>query len=353
MKKWLLLIMLALCMLCAAAQAEVAVSPLGYAICYEPGLFRCAHVDGQDSLVWQAEDGTPVAAIHAVALTGLSVDDAVRTKTQVLAGRMDMTVAGSKQIKLFEVTPNAQAPERYQALAFVPLGEKGVLMFTLQGDTGRSNDLSGLLLNMLSTVETGALRTEYAQCDECGRFYPVGSIFRNHVCAEEWPVLRAADGTMLARCDRCGGWYAQGNEFRNHICVEAEAWTLDAESILGAWACAGAHDAYPYLVFYPDGRCSLYDYAPQRDEAAGHARPGALRQSLTYTLTDGRLALSCFARPLEVQAILAEEDMDTDAQLVCRGIRGLIMTDHVDTPDGLIPMEYIYFRMDTFPEADE
>ena len=78
-----------------------------------------------------------------------------------------------------------------------------------------------------------------------------------------------------------------------------------------------------------------------------------MRQSLTYTLTDGRLALSCFARPLEVQAILAEEDMDTAAQLVCRGIRGLIMTDHVDTPDGLIPMEYIYFRMDTFPEADE
>ena len=131
----------------------------------------------------------------------------------------------------------------------------------------------------------------------------------------------------------------------------AEGWALTEETILGTWACAGAHDSYPFLFFHEDGTCDIFDYDDDAiptigdDEDAIYAFPGALRQTVTYELSDdGLLTLSNFDEPLTTQTFVAEEDMQTDSQLVKQGTEGFVMYEYVETADGLIPMEYVYFR---------
>ena len=135
---------------------------------------------------------------------------------------MGVTVVGENQMQIFGIFPSEEIPDEYQACAFVPAGD-GVLVFELWGNLKRSDGLEDLLLNMLSTVALpGDAEIEYVQCEICGRFYPAGNIFRNHICAGGWPTLKADDGAELVLCELCGGWYEAGNVFRNHICSGAQ-----------------------------------------------------------------------------------------------------------------------------------
>ena len=227
MKKWTLLLVLLLCVGLAAAQAEVANSPLGYAMQYEPALFQYERVGELDHFAWDAQDSSLVASINVERCDGQALDAVIAARTANVPGQMRATVVGENQVSLYEISPSETNPDEYEAHAFVPDGEGGVLVFELWGNLQRSDDLSGLLLNMLSTVAlNGDAYTEYVQCEFCGRFYPAGNIFRNHICVGEWPMLSAADETELVYCERCGGWYEAGNVFRNHIC--SGEWTQDA-----------------------------------------------------------------------------------------------------------------------------
>ncbi len=70
-------------------------------------------------------------------------------------------------------------------------------------------------------------------------------------------------------------------------------------------------------------------------------------------LGDGTLTLSCFDTPLEVELITAEAGMETTmGEPIPEGTQGLILYEYVETVDGLIPMEYVYFRMDVSPDGD-
>ena len=222
MKKWTLLVALLLCALLCVAQAETASSPLDYEMQYEPALFHCERVGELDHYAWDLEDSSMVASINVERFAGQTLDAVIAARTAGLAGAMDVAVVGEKQVRLFGVLPSEEFPNEYQACAFVPAGDD-VLVFELWGDLQRSDDLSGLLLNMLSTVSLpGDAEIEYVQCEMCGRFYPAGNIFRNHICVGEWPSLKADDGTQLVLCERCGGWFEAGNIFRNHICTGAQ-----------------------------------------------------------------------------------------------------------------------------------
>ena len=223
MKKWTLLLVLLLCMGLFAAQAEAASSPLGYEMQYEHTLFQYERVGELDHFAWDVEDGSMVASIDVELCAGQSLDDVIAARTANVPGNMGVTVVGENQVKLYEISPSEANPEEYEAHAFVPAGDD-VLVFELWGDMQRSDDLSGLLLNMLSTVALpGDAEVEYVQCEICGRFYPAGNIFRNHICAGAWPVLKADGGAELVLCERCGGWYEAGNIFRNHICSGSQA----------------------------------------------------------------------------------------------------------------------------------
>ncbi len=133
----------------------------------------------------------------------------------------------------------------------------------------------------------------------------------------------------------------------------AQEWVLTEETIRGAWACAGARDANPYLVFFPDGICDIYDYAFGDEESEEeNAFPGVFRERAAYVLGDGTLTLSCFDTPLEVELITAAEEMETTmGEPIAQGTEGLILYEYVETVDGLIPMEYVYFRMDVIPDS--
>ena len=219
MKRWTLLVALLLCAVLCAAQAETASSPLGYEMQYEPALFGYEHVGELDHFAWDLKDGSMVASINVQRFTGQTLDEVIAVQTAGVDGTMDIAVVGENQVQLYGVLPSEEFPNEYQARAFVPAGED-VLVFELWGDMKKSDDLSGLLLNMLSTVSLpGDAETEYVQCEMCGRFYPAGNIFRNHICAGAWPTLKVDDGTQLVLCERCGGWYEAGNIFRNHICA--------------------------------------------------------------------------------------------------------------------------------------
>ena len=223
MKKWTLLLVLLLCMGLFAAQAEAASSPLGYEMQYEHTLFQYERVGELDHFAWDVEDGSMVASIDVELCAGQSLDDVIAARTANVPGNMGVTVVGENQVKLYEISPSEANPEEYEAHAFVPAGDD-VLVFELWGDMQRSDDLSGLLLNMLSTVALpGDAEVEYVQCEICGRFYPAGNIFRNHICAGAWPVLKADGGAELVLCERCGGWYEAGNIFCNHICSGSQA----------------------------------------------------------------------------------------------------------------------------------
>lgn len=236
MKKWILLLALLLCVGLAAAQAETAGSPLGYEMQYESALFRYERVGDMDRFAWDLEDGSLVAGIHVERCAGQALDEVIAARTANVPGEMGATVVGENQVQLYEISPSEENPGEYEAHAFVPAGD-GVLVFELWGDMRRCDELSGLLLNMLSTVALpGDAEIEYVQCEMCGRFYPAGNIFRNHICAGAWPMLKVEDGTELVLCERCGGWYEAGSIFRNHICVGAESETeLAYCELCGGW----------------------------------------------------------------------------------------------------------------------
>lgn len=222
MKKWILLLVLLLCVGLAAAQAETAGSPLGYEMQYESALFRYERVGELDRFAWDLEDGSLVAGIHVERCAGQALDEVIAARTANVPGEMGATVVGENQVQLYEISPSEGNPGEYEAHAFVPAGD-GVLVFELWGDMRRCDELSGLLLNMLSTVALpGDAEIEYVQCEMCGRFYPAGNIFRNHICVGAWPMLKVEDGTELVLCERCGGWYEAGSIFRNHICSGAQ-----------------------------------------------------------------------------------------------------------------------------------
>ena len=242
MKKRFLILTLLLCALCVSAQAEVAVSPLGYTISYEPTLFQYFHAYNADTLLWTATDGSWAACIGTERRSGQSLDQVIADQTKDMKGRMDTTVVGEDQISIYYITPDKSTPNEHYARAFVPDPADGVLVFTLFWNEGLSSDPGNVLLNMLSTVELGYGQTvEYAQCESCGRFYPTGNVFRNHICAGEWPQLSATTApkatkkpsatkkpasqseTEYAYCEVCGGWYEAGNVFRNHVCVPQQA----------------------------------------------------------------------------------------------------------------------------------
>lgn len=242
MKKRFLILTLLLCALCMSAQAEVAVSPLGYTISYEPTLFQYFHAYNADTLLWTATDGSWAACIGTERRSGQSLDQVIADQTKDMKGRMDTTVVGEEQISIYYITPDKSTPNEHYARAFVPDPADGVLVFTLFWNEGLSSDPGNVLLNMLSTVELGYEQAvEYAQCESCGRFYPTGNVFRNHICAGEWPQLSAATApkatkkpsatkkpasqseTEYAYCEVCGGWYEAGNVFRNHVCVPQQA----------------------------------------------------------------------------------------------------------------------------------
>ena len=236
MKKWILLLALLLCVGLAAAQAETAGSPLGYEMQYESALFRYERVGDMDRFAWDLEDGSLVAGIHVERCAGQALDEVIAARTANVPGEMGATVVGENQVQLYEISPSEGNPGEYEAHAFVPAGD-GVLVFELWGDMRRCDELSGLLLNMLSTVALpGDAEIEYVQCEMCGRFYPAGNIFRNHICVGAWPMLKVEDGTELVLCERCGGWYEAGSIFRNHICVGAESETeLAYCELCGGW----------------------------------------------------------------------------------------------------------------------
>ena len=246
MRKWTLLLALLLCVALGAAQAEVASSPLGYEMQYEPALFQCERVGELDHIAWDMEDGSLVASINVQLWAGQSLDEVIAARTAGLAGAMGVTVVGENQVQLYEISPSEAIPEEYEAYAFVPAGD-GVLVFELWGNLQRSEGLGDLLLNMLSTVALpGDAQIEYVQCEICGRFYPAGNIFRNHICVGAWPTLKADGGAELVLCELCGGWYEAGNVFRNHICSgaqESKSSQLDLDlvycELCGGWYEAG------------------------------------------------------------------------------------------------------------------
>ena len=77
-----------------------------------------------------------------------------------------------------------------------------------------------------------------AYCVYCGKYYPVGDTFVNHVCpareaaiAAGLEALDSVNGTQdplapnQVYCVYCGQYYEEGNVFRNHICpVRDEAY---------------------------------------------------------------------------------------------------------------------------------
>ena len=180
-----------------------------------------------------------MAGIHVERCAGQALDEVIAARTANVPGEMGATVVGENQVQLYEISPSEGNPGEYEAHAFVPAGD-GVLVFELWGDMRRCDELSGLLLNMLSTVALpGDAEIEYVQCEMCGRFYPAGNIFRNHICAGAWPMLKVEDGTELVLCERCGGWFEEGNIFRNHVCSGAE----EPAELVQCERCGGWYEA--------------------------------------------------------------------------------------------------------------
>ena len=74
-----------------------------------------------------------------------------------------------------------------------------------------------------------------AYCIYCGKYYPEGDAFWNHVCpardaaiAGGEEAIDSVNGTQdpsapgQAYCIYCGQYYPEGNEFRNHICPKRD-----------------------------------------------------------------------------------------------------------------------------------
>lgn len=236
------------------------VSPLGYTICYEPSLFEYFHAYGGDSFVWRTEDGLPVASISTEHCAGQTLDEAIAEWTKDLSGHTDTEATGGGEATVYYLDQSEEATDERSALAFVPDGADGVFVFSLFWCEDRADDLEGVLLNMLSTVEPGYEQSvEYAQCDLCGRFYPTGNIFRNHICVGQKPALSSEAGTAptatpkasgqtepeYVYCEVCGGSYEAGNVFRNHICVpqQAETETETEPEYVYCEICGGWYEA--------------------------------------------------------------------------------------------------------------
>ncbi len=238
MKKSALLITLVLlCLACLGAQAEVAVSPFGYTMSYDPSAFFYTHEKDADTYEWQLSSGELAGRLHVLyarnaSLADLGFADAEET---MVAGEIRAAVVRT------EDNPNGLP----FVSVYVPAPQGGTWMFTLTWDPDVMSTARDTMLNMVSTVYPGAKATvAHAQCDRCGGFYPEGNIFRNHICTGSWfdtepgVTVRTSDIAPAATkkpsatqkpsspsepemvyCELCGGWYEAGNIFRNHICV--------------------------------------------------------------------------------------------------------------------------------------
>ena len=95
--------------------------------------------------------------------------------------------------------------------------------------SGSSNNGNYALDSANGTQDPSAPGQSY--CIYCGKYYPEGDTFWNHVCpardaaiARGEEALDSVNGTQdpsapgQVYCIYCGQYYAEGNEFRNHIC---------------------------------------------------------------------------------------------------------------------------------------
>ena len=240
-KRALLMALIMLCLACFSAQAEVAVSPFGYTMSYDPSAFLYIHMNDADVYEWRLSTGEMAARVE------------VRHEAKASVKDMGVTEP-SETMKVGETLASVVMTQDNpvglpSAAVYVPDGKSGVWVFNLAWDPQVMSTAKETMLNMVSTVYPGKKAVvAHAQCDICGGFYPEGNIFRNHICAGTWfdaepgvcvltsgsasptapPKPRATrkpsaqSETEMVYCELCGNWYESGNVFRNHVCMPRE-----------------------------------------------------------------------------------------------------------------------------------